>query len=540
MMTDAGWDNYRLLTRARTFYVVDTEYTKAADDDPVISARLISVSVLPVVAGKLQKPFYVEMNPTVEVSAITTQKTGFTTSAVARKRPFKFYAQRIIDAFNDLNGVFVAHTNADIRVLNGELERLNTPEDPASVVELPDIPILDTSALPRLLKFPGLSTNSGTISLRNLAGLCHVSYDEDKAHDARYDTAVTGKVLLELLKHAGASGVVDLDELLTEHNRGTTRSPATSGKYSSAGDTHPPVSQAHLGKHGTIVLTHPPGQDPDTWTAMRDLVTECVNIRCQHLTDELASSPFSEDVLDLLIGLLPACTKPGQAGTLLGGVAVVLPDAVASSKLVRWWSANKPSVAAAVRCGEGRSDACPACRTSASCPIDVLYTVVARTAALCGRPTLTKQTVKYKLFSTPGKRDRRIEQWSAHHPELAGCMAAMVIEYERDNRGAVLAGKYMADAATFGLQNVEPRFGLLYAEHLHATGKTTAARTLVDALLAKRTTDEAFDALALWRDRLDQQEAAIQRKQNAVTPTQRPRMIRPRDHINPNPYRVYD
>ena len=72
-----------------------------------------------------------------------------------------------------------------------------------------------------------------------------------------------------------------------------------------------------------------------------------------------------------------------------------------------------------VRCGDGRHDACPDCRESGSCPTDVLYTVVARHAALCGQPTLTKQTVKYKLFSTPGKKDRRVEQWAARHPELA-------------------------------------------------------------------------------------------------------------------------
>lgn len=86
---------------------------------------------------------------------------------------------------------------------------------------------------------------------------------------------------------------------------------------------------------------------------------------------------------------------------------MLLPGGVPACQAVRWWAGHKALVAAAVRCGDTRHDACPDCRESGSCPTDVLYTVVARHAALCGQPTLTKQTVKYTLFSTPGKKDRR-------------------------------------------------------------------------------------------------------------------------------------
>lgn len=538
MLSDAGFDNYRLLTRNKTFYVVDTEYTRPDTYDPVRSSRLISIAIVPVVNGVKQTPFYVEMNPGVPVSHATTSKTGFTTESVARKRPFAFYAQRILNVFTDPTAVFVSHTSADIRVLAGELERLDAVGLTPGLVNLPYMPLLDTALLPRLLAVPGLPSNTGTISLVNLCGVLRVPFNDSKAHHARYDAGVTADVLLELLKHAAGSGRVDFEELLAEHNRGTTQTPATGGVYSSAGDTHPSLPHDHLAKHGTVVLL--PDADEDSLAEFTELVTECVALRCQYLTDEMLTATDHAGVLfPHLWALLGTCTEPGQAGTLLGALAVLLPDVVPSTRMVRWWATHKPDVTAAVRCGQARSDACPACRASESCPVDVFYTGVARTAALCGQATLTKQTVKYKLFSTPGKKDRRVAQWSVHHPELAGYMAAMVVEYERDNGGAVLAAKYLKDAGTFGLQAVEPRFGLLYADYLQGVGKPGVARALVEDLLTRQTTDEAFDALRMWLDRLDQYQAAATRRANDIIPTRRPRMVRPRDRVNRNPYLVY-
>jgi hypothetical protein len=169
----------------------------------------------------------------------------------------------------------------------------------------------------------------------------------------------------------------------------------------------------------------------------------------------------------------------------------------------------------------------------------VLYRTVAQTAALCGRPALTKQTVKYKLFSSKGKKDRRIEQWSTHHPELAGHMAAMVIDWERGNGGASWAAKYLLDAAGYDLHLIEPRFGLLYVEHLAHIGRTAEARNIVTTLLGARKRDPAYDALELWSARLDQLLIATSRRQADPAPTKRQRMARPRDHVLPNPYRVY-
>jgi hypothetical protein len=98
---------------------------------------------------------------------------------------------------------------------------------------------------------------------------------------------------------------------------------------------------------------------------------------------------------------------------------------------------------------------------------------------------------------------------------------------------------YLTDAAEFNLQEIEPRFGLLYAEHLATTGQPTEARDLVGKLLAHRTTDTAYAAVQLWSERLDQFVAAQSRREQDIPPDRKPRMVRPRDRVHPNPYRVY-
>ena len=538
ILTEAGWDNYRLLTRNRTFYVVDTEYTRPGKDDPIRGSRLISIAVVPVVAGVKKPAFYCEMNPTVPVSQATQEKTGFTTAKVAGKRKFAFYAPRILAQFTDFAGVFVAHTSADIRTLRGELDRMDLAGAATDMPILPALAIIDTALLPRLLRVPGLPANTGSISLENLCQLLNVSFDPGKAHHASYDANVTADALTELLKYAAQSGTADLEELLRHHNRGTTLTPALPGRYSSAGDTHPQLPQAHLREHGAITLT--PDADAETLREFAELVGECVSLKCEFLADEMAAAlPLAGQLLEPLWDELGKCEKPGQAGTLLGAVALLLPEAVNSARMVRWWARHKQAVTDAVRCGGSTFDACPYCRVSASCPVDVFYTTVARVASLCGRPALTKQTVKYKLFSAPGKKDRRIEQWSQNHPELAGYMAAMVIEWERGNGGASTAAKCLKVAGRFGLQRTDPRFGMLYADYLTSIGKPDAARELAEHLLEHKTTDEAFTALRLWLDRLDQYQAAARRRDDEVLPTQRPRMVRPRSRTNPNPYRAY-
>lgn len=537
-LTDAGRDTLRALTRNRTFYVVDTEYTTPAADDPVRSSRLISIAIVPVRNGARGSVLYAEMNPTVPVSVTTQEKTGFTTEQVARERTFAYYAPRILAHLADPGAVFVAHTSADIRVLRGELERQSNAGRSPGLTQLPDLPILDTATLPRLLGLPGLPAHKGAISLAEVCAVLGVTHHPDQAHNARSDALVTAGVLGQLLAHAAQAGHTNLDDLLVAHGRGTTTTPTTPGKWSSVGDTHPRLPAAHLDRHGTLDYDDP--TDSEQARQLLELAGECVRLRCENLNDEItAATAHAAALLPELWELLPTCTERGQAGTLIGAVQVLLPHAIPSTQLVKWWGSHKADLADPDRrCGTTNRDACPACRTSASCPLDVLYTTVAHQAALCGRPALTKETVKYKLFSAPGKKDRRIADWSANHPELAGYMAAMVLDWEDGNGGAVFAAKYLRDAASFGLHEIEPRFGLQYAQHLADTGHPDQAQHLAGMLLAMRTTDTAYDAIQMWSDRLRQHLTSQQRRDADVLPTRKPRMVRPRDRAHTNPYRL--
>lgn len=537
-LTDAAADAYRHMVRTATFYVVDTEYTRPATDDTVRASRLISIAIVPVVAGVKQTPLYVEMNPTVPVSSATQEITGFTTEKVAKKRSFAFYADRIVKFFQDPAGVFVSHTGADLRVLRGELEREDIAGNKVGLANLPDLAVIDTALLPRLLQVQGIPAAKGAVSLNSLCSLIGVNYREDKAHHARYDAKTTADALCALLGHAANSGrYVDLNSLLKDHSRGTTATPRSSGQYSSAPDDHPALPPAHISKHGLVVLTE--DAEEEEIRAFTEMATECVALRCEYLKDETAGSvEVADKLLDPLWGLLPSCTEPGQAGTLFGAVSVLLPDAMPSTRMVRWWTAHKNEVAQATRCGGQRHDACPECRTSQSCPQDVLYTTVARVAALCGRAELTKKTVKEKLFSAPHKKDSRIRDWSRTHPELAGYMAWMVVEWERDNGAAIFAAKYLTAAVDRGLHRVEPRLGLLYADKLLRHGHVADARQVATDLLTAPTTDEAYVAVRLWLERLDQVEIAQQRRESDVAPTRKPRIVRPRNRVNPNPYRI--
>lgn len=531
-------DTFRQMVRAATFYVVDTEYTAPHPDDDVDASRIISIAVQPVIAGRLVSPLYVEMNPTVDVSPATERITGFTTAGVKRKRPFPFYAQRILDAFASTPGVFVSHTTVDLHVLKGELERCARDHDGYAPEDLPDMAIIDTAQLARIVDVPNLPATTGTISLANLCELLAVDRNPKRAHNASYDARITAKALLRLLRLASKK-YVDLPDLLGRHARGNTATAERPPRITSAPDTHPVLPDEHLRAHGLPILDDQP--DPAEQAAFGTLAAACVANRCQHLDDEArAATAAAPLLLDPLWALLPGCTEPGQAGTLLGAVRILLPDAVPSTKMLTWWAARKQALDTVVRCGQGTSDACPHCRTCEPCPIDVLYTTVAAQAALCGQPTLTKQTVKYKLFSAPGKKDCRVRDWSARHPELAGYMAAMVIDWERDNSGARLAAKYLTTACeTYRLHLIEPRLTLMWAEHLAATGNLDEATTLATTMLTRANTDDAYAALTAWLARVEQHKAVQARHGSEPVAVLRPRLARPSGHRHPNPFRVY-
>lgn len=320
-LTGAQHEMFEHLT-SRTFYVVDTEYTSGPDKD---GNHLISIAVVPVVAGRrnTKDDFYKEMNPGVPIDPRATAKNRFTDTFVKGKKSFGFYAKPIIDALTDPDAVFVAHTNCDILVLRAELTRLDqarTREDVKSwpaLAGLPELPIIDTSTLPRLVALEGLG-HRGSISLERLCEL--TSARNRKPHHALSDARATADALLELLAHvAKKASFYDLSELLRAHDRGTTASPRGPAHIRSRREYDPALPPSHVARHVNPLDHTGTREELLAWT---DLAAECVELRCQWLRDEVraAATDNGPSLLDPLVKLLPNASQPGQVGTLLGAV----------------------------------------------------------------------------------------------------------------------------------------------------------------------------------------------------------------------------
>ena len=544
-LTDAQYEMFEQLT-TWTFYVVDTEYTSGPEQD---GNHLISIAVVPVVVGRrsTKADFYREMNPGVPIDPKAGAVNGFTDAGVKGKRRFGFYAKQILDALGgpgavDPHAVFVAHTNSDIVVLRDELKRFDAARTPAEVAawpalaSLPDMPIIDTSTLPRLVALDGLG-HRGTISL---AGLCKlVGVRNKKPHDALSDARATADVLTELLAHAAKKASFgSVRELLDAHKRGTTGAPLGPAHIRSARTQHPVLPPAHVARHATPLDHHGTKEELLAWT---DLATECVQLRCQMLRDEVrAAAPDNgPQLLDPLMALLPAATQPGQAGTLLGAVYQLIepeePDvepAFAATRALRWWAVARPQVAASPPCGGSRQEACPACRSGEPCPRDILYQAVSEIAVLGTGKQLTRKRIDDYLLGN--NEARKINNWPANHPDAAAWMLWRAIVFEQ-NLGLAHSMNRTEVAKKLGLHLLEPRLTLMVCQELLDTFDLDEAVALAETVLARRTTDPGFDDLAAWLAWI-KQSAAVEARAAKPRDIKFPRKARPVGRVSPNPY----
>lgn len=544
-LTEAGFDLFQQLT-TRTFLVLDTEYTRDPDGD---GDRIISLAITPVIGGKRVREgeLYVEMNPGVPIDPRSTAVHGFTTEAVARKRRFDHYAPAVLKALAVPDAVLVCHTGSDIRVLRRELERLDEAKaagDSTVTVgleQLPELPIIDTSTLPRLLRLPGVGQR-GVVSLATLSQLVGVTNDE--AHHARADARATADALVKLLLHAaGAFAYDSLDGLLADHARGTTRDPKLPGYIRSRREA-PAVPAGHVIRHGAP-LTH--AGTPAERQAWVELAAECVRLRCPHLRAEatLAAQENGSALFDPLVALLPTATEPGTAGTLLGAVAALITaagpgadppasvPALAHTRALRWWAKIRPQVEASVPCERSGSRSCPDCWEGHGCPRDTLYQPVTRVAVLGERGRLTKKGINDRLFGS--RPDRRINAWPGIHPREAAYMAWLVFTFTTEEDRVLAANDYLAVAMAKDLHLLEPRLARVACQTLAESRGLAAARVLAEKVLATRSTDPAYDELALWMTWHEQAAVQAARRQAPRTITH-PRLARPAGRVNHNPY----
>lgn len=542
VLSDAQFEVFERLT-ARPFLVLDTEYCADPDGD---AGRLVSLAITRVVRGKRvrDRELYAVMNPGVPIDPDTQAVHGFSNADVVRKRKFGHYAPAIVAALAEPGAVLVCHTGADVRVLRRELERLDDaaaeqglPTAPVGVADLPELPIVDTSTLPRLLRHPGTG-NRAVVSLATLCAATGVR--NTQAHHARADARATADALIKLLLHAAATLSHDsIEMLLADHDRGTTHQPRLP-LFIRSRRTAPTLPAGHLARH-TAPLTHAGTlTERQAWVG---LAAECVGLRCPHLRTEaaLAAAENGAALLERLVALLPTATEPGQAGTLLGAVAELIdagapwgdPPAAQPTLLhtraMTWWAKVRDQVEASAPCSSaGR---CPDCWDGAGCPRDTLYQPVTRVATLGAEGALTREAVKHRLFGN--QPARRINTWPHYHPREAAYMVWLVAawsrEHDRDD------SRYLDAATARGVATAEPRLALLLCERMSETQGYAAAKALAEQALSQTTTDPAYDELRLWTI-WHEQAAEHRSRARTLRAITHPRLARPEGRINHNPY----
>lgn len=535
-LTAAQFELFERLTE-RTFLVLDTEYCTDPDGGP---PRLISLGLTPVVRGKRTRDgeLYIEMNPGVPIDQATSAVHGFTDADVARKRGFAHYAPAVLRALDVEDAVLVAHTGADIGVLRGELERLDQAGGNAvGLDDLPDLQIVDTSTLPRLLRHPVASTRL-SVSLAALCGATGVT--NRSAHNAKADARAAADALIQLLVHAAASMSYDgINALLADHDRGTTRTPRLALHITSR-NAAPSVPAAHLARHAAP-LTH--RGDEAELAAWLELAGACVQLRCEHLRVEarLAAAENAHALLAPMRALMPSATEPGQPGTLLGALAELLTGGTARAdppattlvmpgkRVFFWWRALLPDLEASALCaGKLR---CPDCWEGNGCPRDTLYKAVANLLTHGEDSELSRTRVKNTLFGNDPKK--RVNAWSRFHPAIAAHMTWLVATWAESLEKS--AATYLDRATSLGLEAHDPHLALMVCRTLAEAGSPTAVEDVAKRALEHATTDPAYDELRTWTT-WRQQAAEVHARRSAPRVIVEPRRARPNGRVNPNPY----
>lgn len=581
-LSDAVLDRFDLLTQ-RTFLVLDTEF--CTDDG---GNHLISLAVVPVIRGKRapgKQEFHRVMNPGVPIDEETQKVHGFTDEAVHGKRRFDYYAPRIVKhlaSYAEQDPVLVCHSGADIRLLREELERLRPQgsevtetrndapgePEPAAALQLPSMPLLDTSVLHRVVKLENL-TRTTAVKLGALCGILGVTHEG--AHDALYDARATADCLIAMLLVAaketrGRHFHARLEDILAAHGAGTTHDPHVSypGRQRRRGWVEPKLSEGHARRHArtdrSLLGPDPTIDDLAAWVAT---ATECVQIRCPHLAPSAALVPVEHvaSLWDPLWELATTATEPGQPATALGALMRLLDpqhgqapdedglDALADDRVLNttggaltnrtampWWTKNKDAVANTPACQTSGSAACPDCRTGLGCPRDRFYEPIARISTFGATGNLDKANIKNRLFGRVGGSatpKRAYHDWT--DPRCVAYMVWLVVIWTRTRDRDVTAAKYLAQAQSDERHLHDPRLALLVCESIAETSGLAAASAEVDRCLQHRTSDPAWDEISSWRTWRQHAEArtAAAAKKRTI---RYPRMARPNGRAHRNPY----
>lgn len=539
-LSGTGRDLYEQLT-ARTFYVVDTEFTTHDGQH-----HLVSLAVVPVVGGRRTRTrdqLYRVINPGVPIDPDTAAVHGFSDHDVDGKPDFNTCARLILDRLREDDAVFVCHTPIDAHVLRAELQRLDQRAAAgqtgirAGVADLPDLPVLDTQRLAAAVAYPGADKNT-RLTLHGLCDLTGVARPR-RPHHARDDATATADALVELLRHTAEHHVYwTFEDLLAAASGGTTHNPAGPDRITPRRTRAPRLPAAHVARH-THPLTAPVAAGSAQAEAWLDMAAECAQLRCPYLRDEaaVAAAHNGPTLLRPLLDDLSHLDQPGQAGTLLGAVHALLttdagPPTLPARRALKWWTTTRPVIHASRACDRASlATACPSCRDGQPCPRDILHIAVADTVTLGAAGHMTDQRARQILAPTPKSP---LNTWRKHHRDILAYALWRVARHLFDEGHDEHAYTAVDHGIAMNLHTADPRFTELACERLVETGQADTAFTVAADALAHRSTDPGYDDLADWvlytRTLLHTRQP---RPRRTIT---HPRRARPAGHTNPRLY----
>lgn len=536
-LTDVQYELFEHLTE-RPFLVMDLEWAHHQGAD-----HLISVAVTPVVRGKRSTAdeIYVEMNPGVPIDAATSAVHGFTDAKVKGKRRFAHFAPRILAALAVPDAILVTHTAVDLRVLGEELARASSTT--GSAAELADLPLLDTSTLPRLVQHP-VAAGRRVISLRALCEGLGVTLDAH--HNAKADARATADALVKLLRHTATEQTFgSIDALLRAAGAGTARSPR-GATYPRRRQTAPSLPRAHLEAHAVEPLTHAGSEaEHAAWVGR---ARECVQLRCDILMDEAehAAPHNAGELLPALSELVDTALARGQAGTLAGALQVLLREsgrrvqhpvsspALARDRVTYWWRAFRKKLYAAPRCSRSDGQACPACWDGTGCVTDLLYQTTTELVAFSTGPDLTADIVRNRFLGD--NEQRIINRWPANHPLETSYLVELICRWAESL--GLTSTTYLDAARAKGIEMVEPRLALrVLNQELPVLGFEQASKKATQ-VLARRNTDPAYAEIEAWLA-LNAAAEEHNRRRSEPRAVVRPRQTRPEGRVPYNPYRPF-
>lgn len=466
---------YDFLVAGTRFRVIDVETTTHEGVRWIVALAIVEIN-----DGLTETVHSWQINPLAPIDPVSQSIHGISDQDVADAPTFEDVSADIYDVLTNQGAcdtIWVAHNATfDTRALAREFNR--------SAMVFPDLPVIDTLALPETLgrnnlaglKLPTLADALG------ISGLVH--------HDPISDATVTAQCLLNLLREAHTAGITDIPGLLAAHGGRTTLT-----LIETMGDvdevlkfSHPVQPAEHLSAH----LHSLPDLSAASVRLWARKFIECAEAGCEYTRDLAAMIDDHPGVFLTRLKALVSNNPPDRLGlnTTLGAITPLVEAGAVSSKTVfTWWVAmTKPGP---VACPPEGSQ-CPDCREDKPCPADVFYQRAA--AVLCGKHR--SGFVPSSVIQTHARSDRQLKSWIDRGGiKIAGYVAWACIEQAGANLDPVAAGKLRDTVSTLRLDEIEPRLTLQTATRLVADGHTGQARQLVDYMLDRATSDPGFQAL---------------------------------------------